>query len=346
VCSIAKPQEGACWHFAVRLLYYLGARLLWADVCEARVFPGELRALHAVAQSGSIRKASELLGIAPSSVSRKLALLEHHIGTTLLDRTSGGVKLTHAGSLVAEYARSVILDYDSLRADLNDWRGSRRKLIRIQAVESIVSGGLVDAVAAFRGKYDAVSFRLMVVPAPQVVEDVRRGDCDLGVTFCCPPQPDIVKVASVPEPIMLVVPNGHPLSAHRAVSLGEIGEQSLALPDITFGYRRLFDRVVQEAGLTTALSPAFTSNMFEALRDFVRCGAGVAVLPYRAVLRESAQNTLRAVPIDHPVLRETTVDVITLRKHHPARVVSNFIDQLLQTLAATAGKYGAQRAKP
>jgi DNA-binding transcriptional LysR family regulator len=299
------------------------------------MFPSELRAFHAVAQSGSIRKASELLEIAPSSVSRKVALLEHHIGTTLLDRTSGGVKLTHAGSLVAEYARSVILDYDSLRADLNDWRGSRRKLIRVEAVESIVSGGLLEAVAVFRAKYDAVSFRLTVVPAPQVVEDVRRGDCDLGVTFCCPPQPDIVKVASIPEPIMLVVPNDHPLAAARSVTLNDLVGQSLAVPDVTFGVRRILDRAAQDTGLAATLNPALSSNMFEALREFVRCGAGIAILPYRAVMRENAGNTLKVVPIDHPALSEATIDIITLRKHHPARIVANFIDQLMLTFDAT-----------
>jgi DNA-binding transcriptional LysR family regulator len=299
------------------------------------MFPSELRAFHAVAQSGSIRKASELLEIAPSSVSRKVALLEHHIGTTLLDRTSGGVKLTHAGSLVAEYARTVILDYDSLRADLNDWRGSRRKLIRVAAVESIVSGGLLEAVAAFRTKYDAVSFRLTVVPAPQVVDDLRRGECDLGVTFCCPPQPDIVKVASVPEPIVLVVPNDHSLAGVKSVTLNDLEGRSLAVPDVTFGVRRILDRAAQEAGLAASLNPALSSNMFEALREFVRCGAGIAILPYRAVMRESARNTLKVIPIDHPAMREATIDVITLRKHHPARIVANFIDQLTQTLDAT-----------
>jgi DNA-binding transcriptional LysR family regulator len=305
------------------------------------MFPSELRAFHAVAQSGSIRKASELLDLAPSSVSRKVALLEHHIGTTLLDRTSGGVKLTHAGTLVAEYARSVVLDYDSLRADLNDWRGTRRKLIRVEAVESIVSGGLIEALAAFRVNYDAVPFRLTVVPAPQVVEDVRRGDCDLGVTFCCPPQADIVKVASIREPIMLVVPNTHPLASAKTVTLKDLEGQVLALPDVTFGIRRIFDRAAQEAGLASTLSPALSANIFEALREFVRCEAGVAILPYRAIMRESAQNTFKAIPIEHPALSEATIDVITLRKHHPARIVTKFIEQLLQifeiTAAANAG---------
>jgi DNA-binding transcriptional LysR family regulator len=302
------------------------------------MFPSELRAFYAVAQSGSIRKASELLNIAPSSVSRKVALLEQQMGTTLLDRTSVGVSLTHAGTLVAEYARSVVLDYDSLRADLNDTRGSRRKLIRVETVESIVSGGLVEAVAVFRAKFDAVSFRIRMVPAPQVVEDVQRGECEVGLTLRCPPQSDIVKLASVPEPIILVVPNDHALAGAETVTLQDLIELPLALPDVTFGVRRIFDRAVQEAGLAGELNPALTSDSFEALRDFVRCGAGVAILPYRAVLRESTHKWLKAVPIDHPMLTETTIDIITLRKHRPSRVVSIFIEQLIRTLGATAAR--------
>lgn len=294
------------------------------------MFPSELRALHAVAQSGSIRKASELLDIAPSSVSRKIAVLEQQFGTGLLERTSAGVSLTHAGALVAEFARSVVLDYDSLRLDLNDARGSRRKLIRIETVESIVSGGLVEAVAAFREKYDAVSFRITMVPAPQVIEDLRRGDCEIGLTFCCPPQSDIVRLASIAEPIILVVPATHALSAAGKATLHDLRGLPLALPDVTFGVRRIFDRAVEEAGLIDEITPAVVSNTFEALRDFVRCEAGVAILPYRAVLRESTHKWLKAVPIDHPNLTDTNIDIIALRKHKPPRVVKSFIDLLVR----------------
>jgi DNA-binding transcriptional LysR family regulator len=300
------------------------------------MFPRELRTFHAVAQSGSIRKASELLNISASSVSRIVALLEHEIGTALLGRTSTGVNLTHAGKLVAEYARSVVLDYDSLRADLNDTRGPRRKLIRLETVESIVSGGLVEAVAAFREKFDAVTFSITMVPAPQVVDDVQRGECDVGLTFCCPPQAEVIKLASMLEPIIVVVPNDHPLTARASITIEDLKAAPLALPDVTFGVRRIFDRAVHEAGLSEELNPTLSSNSFEALRDFVRCGAGVAILPYRAVLRESTHKWLKAIPIDHPVLSKTTIDVITLRKHRPARVVSAFIEQLQLTLGATA----------
>ena len=272
--------------------------------------------------------------MAPSSVSRKVALLEHQIGTMLLERTPNGVALTHEGMMVAEYARSVVLDYDSLRADLNGARGSRNKLLRLEVVESIVSGGLIDAVAEFRKKFDAVLFRITIVPAPQVVQDVQRGECDVGITFCCPPQPDILTLANIPEPITLAVSKHHPLAEAERITLQDLKGVPLALPDITFGVRRIFDRAIQEAGLTSDLVPAVTSNSFEALRDFVRCDAGAAILPYRAMLRESTYSWLKTVIIEHPSFTKTTIDVIALRKRRLPRIVSNFIELLIDTLGA------------
>jgi DNA-binding transcriptional LysR family regulator len=89
-----------------------------------------MRAFYEVVCTGSIRRASERLNTSPSSVSRQIALLEHEIGTALFDREATGMTPTHAGRLVAEYARSVVLDYDGLRADLNDLKGDRRALRR------------------------------------------------------------------------------------------------------------------------------------------------------------------------------------------------------------------------
>ncbi len=299
------------------------------------MFPGELRAFHIVAQTGSIRKASEVLSIAPSSVSRKVALLEHQIGTTLLERTASGVVLTHAGTLVAEYARTVVLDYETLRADLNDRRGSRRRLISLAVVESALFECLLNSVAAFRSRFESVSFRVNMIPAPQVVEAVRRGECDVGLTFCCPPRSDVTIMAKIAEPIVLAVPNGHRLAGSNSVTLESLRDVSLALPDLSFGVRRIVDQACHDVGLASALNPAFSANSFEALRNFVRCGAGVAILPQRAVLRESRIGNLRMLAIDHASFKNTTIDIVTLGKRRIPRIVDEFIRELVREYKAS-----------
>jgi DNA-binding transcriptional LysR family regulator len=290
------------------------------------VFYGILRAFDETVRTGSIRKASEALQVAPSSVSRSVAVLEREMGTALLARSAAGVSLTHAGTLVAEYARAVLHDYDSLRADLDDMRGTQRRLLKIALVESVASHGPMGAIARFNEKYPSVSFNLRLMPAPQIIDAVRKEQYDIGVAFCAEPAADIAILASVAEPIMLAVPRGHELADAESVRLNDLAGLALALPDLDFGVRRIFDRACARAGL--APTPVLTSNVFETLRDFVRTGAGIAILPMRAIARQERSGDLTAVPLEGAEFRNTTIDIV-VRRRRPPRVVKAFVDVLV-----------------
>src|SRR5690349_19631342 len=137
------------------------------------MFDGSLRAFDETVRAGSIRKASEALGVAPSSVSRHIAILERQIGTALFERRADGVELTHAGTLVAEFIGKLLIDYDSLRSDLDDIRGIRRRLVKIASVESIAASAPMSAVHKFHSLYPSISFNIRLMPAPAVVQAVR-----------------------------------------------------------------------------------------------------------------------------------------------------------------------------
>jgi DNA-binding transcriptional LysR family regulator len=295
------------------------------------VFYGILRAFDETVRTGSIRKASEALQVAPSSVSRSIAVLEREMGTTLLARSATGVSLTHAGTLVAEYARAVLQDYDSLRTDLDDMRGTQRRLLKIALVESVASYGPIGAIARFREKYPTVSFNLSLMPAPQIIDAVRKEQFDIGLAFCAEPAADIAILAGVPEPIMLAVPCGHELAGAGSVTLPALAGLALALPDSDFGVRRIFNRACARAGLP--LSPALTSNVFETLRDFVRAGAGVAILPMRAITRHQRSGDLAAVAFEDAEFRNTTIDIV-VRRGRLARVVKAFVEVLAAEISS------------
>jgi DNA-binding transcriptional LysR family regulator len=285
-------------------------------------------------RAGSIRKASEALGVAPSSVSRHIALLEREMGTSLFDRRAEGVRLTHAGQLVADYARAVLMDYDTLRTDLNDIRGSQRRLLKVAMVESVAPHGPIDAITRFMQRYPAVSFNVRLMAAPRVIEVVREGLCDLGLAFCAEPHPDIDALARVPEPIVLAVRDDHPLASAEEADISVLADLRLALPDVDFGVRQILDRAAAAAGVR--LAPVLSSNVFETLRDFVRCGAGAAVLPLGAVVRSEQPTCLKAVPLVGETFRNATIDLIVLRRRRLPRVVSAFTQELVKAIAHPA----------
>jgi DNA-binding transcriptional LysR family regulator len=298
------------------------------------MFHGSLRAFDETARAGSIRKASEALGVAPSSVSRHIAILERQIGTALFDRRSDGVDLTHASALVAEFIRKLLVDYDSLRTDLDDVRGVQRRLVRVASVESIAASAPMSAVHKFNLLYPAISFNIRLMPAPAVAHAIRDGQCEIGLGYCAPPDPEIVALSRIPEPVMLAVRSDHPLANRGELSLAQIAGEALALPDADFGVRRIIDSAA--GGLGIRLEPMLTSNDFEVLRSFVRCGGGAALLPMRAIVGRDGEGELVAVPIAEPTFKEATIDLIVLRNRRLPRVLQAFVEALSSEISASA----------
>ena len=295
-------------------------------------FPGGLRAFYEAIRVGSIRGASEKLELAPSSVSRQIQLLEHEMGAQLFDRSAAGVVPTHAGRMVAEFARSVLLDYDSLRSDINERRGLRTGFIRIAAVESTISERVVTAITKFREHFPGVIFQLKMLPAPKVIEVIKRGEVDIGVTFCAPPDTELTFLARFVEPVVLAISPNHAWADRSAASLAELKHIALGMPEPSFGVRRLFDAALQAQGLS--LQPALTSDSFEALRGFARQGGGGSILPRLSIETERKAGLLKMLTLDDDGLNHTTADVIALRSRQPARLLRLFIEEMQKVALA------------
>ncbi len=296
------------------------------------MFLRSLRVFHEAVRLESIRKASDYLRIAPSSASRQIALLEHQIGTSLLDRSASGVAVTHAGALVVEFARTVLLDYDSLRIDLDDYKGGRRAQIKIAAVEGVMGSGPLAVITSFRRDFEHVSFTLNMLPAPAVVEAVRQGSADIGLTFSPQPDPDLETILLFHEPLFLVTLDTGDPEPVTSVSLRDLTTIGLALPAPDFRITRLLDAACRAQGVK--LVPVLSSNSFEALRQFVVTGGGGAVLPGRMLDRQRTP-TLRFTLISDKYLERTSIEMMMLPKRRQSRILRLFRDRLIRSLRVT-----------
>lgn len=289
--------------------------------------PGLLRVFYETVRLGSIRKAGIEMGLASSSVSRQISLLERQIGTTLFARTARGMEVNHAGRLVAEFARQVVLDYDALKADLDDFHGGRRAHIRIATVASVIGAGPSIAIAKFTERFPKVTFEVHVEPAPAVVDAVLAADVDIGLTYAMEPDPKLKTIARIFEPLVL-------LTARRENETEEIGQGEvtldaldglrLALPAGSFGVRRLLDHACLNANLS--LVPVLESDSFEILRTFV-LGGGSTVLPSLALIGND-NSKIRVSEIVDPRLQTRTIDLIVLKTRRLPRVMRLFLQDL------------------
>ena len=100
----------------------------------------ELNYLIAIAEEKSISKAAERLYMAQSSLSQFLQTLESRLDSKLFVRTSRGVRLTEAGTIMLKYAYATLAEY-------------HRTQDKIQDLKDLKSGSVILGISGFRGSY-------------------------------------------------------------------------------------------------------------------------------------------------------------------------------------------------
>lgn len=102
---------------------------------------------------GSLRRAAELLSVGHSSLSRSIGQFEHLVGTTLFERSSGGVKPTLAGRGVLSIARLILEQLDSLVETGRSIGGGETGRISIGFCTSISAGNLRATLVEFKNAF-------------------------------------------------------------------------------------------------------------------------------------------------------------------------------------------------
>lgn len=111
--------------------------------------PDHLKAFLAVAETGSVTRAAERLGLTQSGVSRKISGLEEEIGFRLFDRVRGRVALNRHGHAFASHARKVVELLDNLPRVARSIGSGTYDRVRVVATSSIMHGLLPDVLTAY-----------------------------------------------------------------------------------------------------------------------------------------------------------------------------------------------------
>jgi LysR family transcriptional regulator, low CO2-responsive transcriptional regulator len=168
--------------------------------------PARLRALVAVAETGSVRAAAARLVITESAVSSAVSALSRDLGFALVDRDGRGVKLTPAGQIYARYARSILGLIDEAQSAARGAHDPRRGRLRLAAVTTAGDQVLPALLAHFQQSWPSIEVTLDVGPSARVWSLLAEHQTDVvlagrpprsaAVTVLATRANDLVAVAS------------------------------------------------------------------------------------------------------------------------------------------------------
>jgi DNA-binding transcriptional LysR family regulator len=238
-----------------------------------------LRYFLAVAETLHFSQAAQRLGIAQPPLSQQIKRLEQLLGHRLFDRTTRGVKLTLAGHLLAERARSTLEKVHDDLAQVRRLGRGEEGTLTVGFSGSVMFAHLPAAIESYRRRYPKVELRLRELVTSAQTAALLDGTLDLAFLRDGDATEGIQMSTWLQEPYVAVLPAAHALARKRSLRVKDLRDE----PFILFARRMgplAFDRTI-----ACCEANGFRPNIVQdapqwpTLVSLVAAGLGVSLAP-------------------------------------------------------------------
>ncbi len=274
----------------------------------------DVEVFSAIAESGSLSAAARRLGLAPMTVSRRLASLEGELGVRLFHRTTRSVSLTAEGETFLPFATTLLEASEGARVSLKSNAGAASGVLKVTAPTVFGQAVIMSLIPALLAEHPAL--RVDLTLSDSIVDIVGLG-IDVAVRISTLRDSTLIARPLAPNPRVLCA---SPLYLERhgipATMDALLSHRRIALHGMPFWpFMRDGEAVSMRA------EGVFSANSVEAVRTASRQGLGVAMLTYWDVRDDLDTGALHLVELEDVTPEELFITaILPTRQHVPHRV--------------------------
>ncbi len=286
-----------------------------------------LRYFVTVAEELHFGKAAARLYIVQPSLSQQIQQLEEELGLPLLIRTKRSVELTDAGRVFLTEARKVLAQVqEAKRAAQRAYRGEIGRLV-VGYISSSTYDLLPMMLSGYRERFPEIDVALRELTTQEQVRALEEETIQVGLLRLPINDPTIDVEVVRREPIVCVLPEGHPLALHERIAMPLLAHEPFVLQARQRGggyYAQLTNLC-----LTSGFSPNVIQEVTEmhTIVSLVAAGMGVSLVPL-------SMKNIRSQGVVYHELEGTTIltemAVAWLRNSH-STIVQNFLQVARET---------------
>lgn len=296
----------------------------------------QIRTFLAVVDTGSFKRAAELVHLSQPAVTAHVQQLESELGIALLDRTTRRVKITPAGGRFRIRSEHALAELNAVAAELQEEAEIQHGRVVVACVPTIAARQLPQVLVRFSARYPGISVRVRDVVAVDLYAQLDQEFVDFGIGPNPKNRSDFVFRQIVKDPYVAVVAKNHPWVGRKSVSLKELADAPFLTMLTGSSVRTTLEDAMRAHGLK--INPLHEVQHHHTLGGMVEAGLGVTALPSMAVSMLS-QPLLRSLPIFPAISR--VIGVLTLR----GRRLSPAAEALVQVFEDIVKERRLQAAK-
>ena len=222
-------------------------------------------------------KAASSLHMAQPAVSLALSELEKYYGIKLFDRIGRRLSITPAGIKFHEYASRITLLFNDMEKAMRDWDSFGK--LRVGASITIGSQFLPEYVSRFYEEHPGTEVQVLVAPTDQLEQKLIANELDFALIEGIPHSPALISEPYMNDHLTAICPAKGALAQCETMPLEEFKKQNFLLREKGSGTREVFDRTLENAGIS--VKPVWEATSTASLINAVINGLGIAVIPYR-----------------------------------------------------------------
>jgi DNA-binding transcriptional LysR family regulator len=281
----------------------------------------------AVVENQGFSAAARTLNLPKSSVSRRIANLEAHLGVRLIERSTRSLRLTEVGVSFYERCRAILADLDAAEREVAVQRGEPVGLVRMSCPTGLAQFVLAKILPDFLARYPKV--RLQVLATNRAI-DLVEDNIDIAIRARVRSADEAVMMRMLYKSALIFVASPAFMSAQQiAVRIDTLS----SFPFLSFleDSRRPTWALSGPNAATTTVSfdPVLRSGDFTILLRAAAAGLGVALLPVEVVEDDIlAKRLIRILPDWHS--EEVTVHLVFTTNRGIVPAVRVLIDYLAE----------------
>ncbi len=166
----------------------------------------EMQFFSLLVRSGSLSAAARELQVTTPAVSKRLALLEQHLGVRLLRRTTRRMALTEEGEAYLADARRILADIEALEGRLRGLTEQPTGLLRVNATLGFGRMHIAPLISGFVREHPGVQVQLQLSASPP---PLTQDSFDVCVRFGEPPDARVIARLLAPNRRLLCASPGY-----------------------------------------------------------------------------------------------------------------------------------------
>ena len=201
----------------------------------------QLKAFSAIAESGSMARASETLQLTQPALSSALSSLENELGIKLFDRINRRVILNKNGELVYPKILKILNETQQLKGIFLDKDDNLSGNVNIVASKTIGDYILPPLMASFKQINPNIQLNLKIFNNDSVINRIINHQSEIGFIERKCFDKNIESLCFIDDELVLFVKNNHPLSSLKNITIKDIKKYPFVIRENGSSNREVFE---------------------------------------------------------------------------------------------------------